>query len=80
MDYIDIQQFTKKKYVYHFINYAHLNYPPIDVVYTWVNGSDPVWFKQYQQLKKQFFNTKNPDDNNQSTSINRFRSNDELKY
>jgi len=23
-----------------------LNYPPIDVVYTWVNGSDPRWLQK----------------------------------
>ena len=31
----------------------HLSYGPIDVVYTWVNGSDPVWLakkEKYQRL------------------------------
>ena len=28
-----------------------LQYPQVDVVYTWVNGSDPLWFAEMQKYK-----------------------------
>lgn len=31
---------------------ARLCHDPIDVVYTWVNGSDPVWFKEMVTYKR----------------------------
>ena len=30
----------------------YLQYPPIDAVYTWVNGSDPRWKKQKEHYHK----------------------------
>ena len=47
---------------------------PIDVVYTWVNGSDPIWLESYWKFK-------NPNQNNVTTNDkNRYRDSEELKY
>lgn len=57
-------------------------FPQIDAVYTWVNGSDPIWLADMQFYKSQYrkeHNITDVEDNN-SISSNRFRDNDELKY
>ena len=57
-------------------------YPIIDAVYTWVNGSDPEWFKEmtyYKQRWDESHNTTRNTVDDQATSLNRFRDNDELK-
>ena len=56
-------------------------FPRIDAVYTWVNGSDPVWFEEMQQYKSQYRKEHNlPDlEEDNSISLNRFRDNEELK-
>ena len=53
----------------------------IDAVYTWVNGSDPVWFAEmqyYKSIYRKEHNITNLEENN-AISLNRFRDNDELK-
>lgn len=59
----------------------HLCYPEIDAVYTWVNGSDPVWLKEMLFYKSQL-DSKRSDlsDSVDSFSQSRFRDNDELRY
>ncbi|KAK1944765.1 N-acetylglucosamine-1-phosphotransferase subunits alpha/beta [Phytophthora citrophthora] len=69
-----------------------LAYGPIDVVYTWVNGTDPRWKKEKEFWHKHWIasltgqplpvwgeeaNVKGKDDSN---SDNRFRDNEELRY
>eukprot|EP00644_Phytophthora_capsici_P011399 jgi/Phyca11/9365/fgenesh1_pm.PHYCAscaffold_37_\ len=69
-----------------------LSYGPIDVVYTWVNGTDPRWKKEKEFWHKHWIasltgqplpvwgqeaNVKGKDDSN---SDNRFRDNEELRY
>lgn len=54
-----------------------IDYGPIDIVYTWVNGADPDWValrNQYLVYYKPIVN--NPD----SIQKNRYRNRDELKY
>ncbi len=46
----------------------------IDLVYLWVDGSDPQWLR-----KKQLF-TGAPNDNSEMNSVARYADNDELKY
>lgn len=46
----------------------------IDLVYLWVDGSDPEWLK-----KKQFF-TNSATDNSETNTVGRYVSNEELKY
>ncbi|KAK8790856.1 hypothetical protein WA158_005487 [Blastocystis sp. Blastoise] len=63
----------------------HLCIPAIDVVYTWVNGSDPIWFKQMYEYKKQYLHEKLHDNEtlemeDMAISQNRYRDNNELKY
>lgn len=57
-------------------------FPRIDAVYTWVNGSDPIWFAEMQRYKTQYRKEHNITDveEDASISLNRFRDNDELKY
>lgn len=70
----------------------YLSYGPIDVVYTWVNGTDPRWKKEKEFWHKHWIasltgqplpvwgeeaNVKGRDDSN---SDNRFRDNEELRY
>ncbi|KAL3671260.1 hypothetical protein V7S43_003192 [Phytophthora oleae] len=70
----------------------YLSYGPIDVVYTWVNGTDPRWKKEKDFWHKHWIasltgqplpvwgeeaNVKGKDDSN---SDNRFRDNEELRY
>ena len=59
-----------------------LCFPQIDAVYTWVNGSDPIWHAEMQYYKnkhrKQLSLAENETDS--SSSQNRFRDNDELRY
>lgn len=60
----------------------HLKYPPMDAVYTWVNGSDPVWFAEMQKYRREYNREHNlpvEDQSDTATSSNRFRDNDELK-
>ncbi|KAL4165288.1 hypothetical protein KRP22_004017 [Phytophthora ramorum] len=69
-----------------------LNYGPIDVVYTWVNGTDPRWKAEKEFWHKHWIasltgqplpvwgqeaEVKGKDDSN---SDNRFRDNEELRY
>ena len=59
----------------------HLCYPEIDAVYTWVNGSDPVWLKEMLFYKSQLDSKRNElSDSVDSFSQSRFRDNDELRY
>ena len=48
---------------------------PIDFVFTWVDGSDPVWAKKKQDCLQQIC-----PDSNEGTQACRFRNRDELKY
>lgn len=60
-----------------------LVYPPMDVVYTWVNGSDPAWLKEknyYKGLYNKEYNITSEETVDSATSDNRFRDNDELKF
>lgn len=59
-----------------------LCYPQIDAVYTWVNGSDPVWFAEMEYYKSRFQKEHGISENTTDTSSsrNRFRDNDELRY
>ena len=62
---------------------AELRYPQIDAVYTWVNGSDPIWLKEMQKYKYIYnmdHNIQEEVKGDSATSANRFRDNDELKY
>ncbi|KAF4147060.1 LNR domain [Phytophthora infestans] len=69
-----------------------LSYGPIDVVYTWVNGTDPRWKQEKEFWHKHWISSltgqplpvwgqeaevKGKDDSN---SDNRFRDNEELRY
>lgn len=59
-----------------------LTFPPIDAVYTWVNGSDPDWIQEKNYYEKLYYESHNIADEAHSdtaTSENRFRDNDELK-
>ena len=59
-----------------------VRYPQIDAVYTWVNGSDPIWYQEMLQYKKQYnleHNIEVEEKGDTATSANRFRDNDELK-
>lgn len=59
-----------------------LSFPPIDAVYTWVNGSDPKWLQEknyYEKLYNKRHNVTDDSDSDSATSDNRFRDNDELK-
>ncbi|KAE9025878.1 hypothetical protein PR003_g9119 [Phytophthora rubi] len=70
----------------------YLSYGPIDVVYTWVNGTDPRWKREKEFWHKHWIasltgqplpvwgqeaDVKGKDDSN---SDNRFRDNEELRY
>ncbi len=61
--------FTKK-----YADELDINFP-IDVVYTWVDGDDPVWQKKYDKAKKQL-----DPSFVRSNSASRYTSRDELKY
>ena len=61
---------------------SHLCYPVIDAVYTWVNGSDPVWLKEmlfYKKKWRQSHPSRISDEKDESSTPNRYRDNDELK-
>lgn len=71
----------------------YMAYGPIDVVYTWVNGTDPRWKteKEYwhkhwiasltgQPLPQKPEDTKNVKGSDTSNADNRFRDNEELRY
>ena len=52
-------------HVYHeniaFTDLSHdLLHEPIDVVYTWVNGSDPIWLQKKQHYSSAMYNNYNP--------------------
>lgn len=50
---------------------------PIDVVYTWVDGSDPAWLERKNAVLRELnLETVHPDAHDES----RYRSRDELKY
>eukprot|EP01031_Cornospumella_fuschlensis_P032775 gene32775-39624_t len=61
-------------------------YGPIDVVYTWVNGSDPKWLAKKDYWASKYFpvEVKNVSaEGNESTDVfasNRYRDSDELRY
>ena len=57
-------------------------FPQVDAVYTWVNGSDPVWFQEMQYYRSIYMKSHKTHESERDTSIsmNRFRDNDELKY
>lgn len=60
----------------------HLKYPPMDAVYTWVNGSDPVWFAEMQKYRREYNREHQlpvEDESDTAASSNRFRDNDELR-
>lgn len=70
-----------------------LAYGPIDVVYTWVNGTDPRWKREKefwhkhwiasltgQPLPKQSDDTQYVKGKDTSNADNRFRDNEELRY
>ena len=62
---------------------SSLRYPQIDAVYTWVNGSDPVWFREMSKYKAEYnkeHHLESDEEGDTATSSNRFRYNDELKY
>lgn len=58
------------------LNQKRLNHVdfPIDIVYTWVNGSDPEWLKGYYEAKREVAA------NHQNNSMSRYNDNNELKY
>ena len=61
----------------------HLCYPVIDAVYTWVNGSDPMWLKEMLFYKKKWMEShpsQNAGEEDESSTPNRYRDNDELKW
>ena len=47
---------------------------PIDVVYTWVDDSDPVWLDKYEKARQKL------DSNFKNNSSARYANNDELRY
>ncbi|KAF0715889.1 Aste57867_3111 [Aphanomyces stellatus] len=68
-----------------------MGYPPIDVVYTWVNGSDPRWKKDKDywhrrwkaQINGEIFDETDESmvyDASAAATENRFRDNEELRY
>lgn len=72
---------------------AALGYGPIDVVYTWVNGTDPRWKAEKEYWHKHWIasltgqplpvapeDTKNVKGSDTSNNDNRFRDNEELRY
>ncbi|RHY27682.1 hypothetical protein DYB32_006616 [Aphanomyces invadans] len=68
-----------------------MGYPPIDVVYTWVNGSDPRWKREKDhwhrrwkaQIQGEIFDETDDSvvfDASAAATENRFRDNEELRY
>lgn len=54
---------------------------PFDVVYTWVNGSDPVHLETVREYKRVFMDEHNiPHNLSEGGGIHRFRDNEELRY
>ena len=51
---------------------------PIDAVFTWVNGADPVWREQKRLLRQKMFGDQDVPDNADNAA--RFQDNDELRY
>jgi len=68
---------TRLLFLFVFSSYL-LALPPVDIVYTWVDGSDPAW----QVLKKSEYQKQcqNLNFGSDATAQRRFRSRDELKY
>ena len=56
------------------VDHAHL---PIDVLYTWVNGSDEVWLRAMRRYKKALLGKQVYSSN---AGQSRFHDNDELRY
>jgi hypothetical protein len=50
---------------------------PVDIVYTWVDGSDPEWQKIRDTCFKEYFPLL---ENRDAHTINRFRNRDEIRY
>lgn len=71
-------------------NEANWDYPDIDVVYTYVNGSDPVWLseknKYYPQFLKEMMGLDESTEGFKKDTVamrngnNRYNNHDELKY
>ncbi|RYH02465.1 hypothetical protein EON65_47880 [archaeon] len=61
-------------------------YGPIDVVYTWVNGSDPKWLAKKNYWASKYFPVEEKNistEGNASSEVfagNRYRDSDELRY
>ena len=51
---------------------------PIDAVFTWVDGADPVWLEQKRLLRQKLFG--DPGAPGDADNAARFRDNDELRY
>ena len=49
---------------------------PIDVVYTWVDGSDPVWLESFRRTAQAFGRRLDED----ALNLARYRTRDELRY
>ena len=66
----------------------YLAYGPIDAVYSWVNGSDPVWQAKKAHWTDKLLKTANKSvpvhanisDGDDTNSLNRFRDSEELRY
>lgn len=72
--YISIENYIS------FLNYnTPPSIPPIDIVYTWVNGSDPNWNGIKNSFKYLIAGSNEDYNNSAAVGDNRFRSNDELK-
>ena len=51
---------------------------PIDAVFTWVDGSDPVWLESKRALRRKLFGDRSVTDD--ADNLARFHDNDELRY
>jgi len=61
--------------IFPFLLFSH---EPVDVVYTWVDGADPLWQEtRAKEIEKEFGVQERGSD---ATAIKRFRNRDELKY
>lgn len=52
----------------------------VDVVYTWVNGTDPAWQQQYLRWRRAAPGGSGPGSADGSDDLRRFRDNDELRH
>src|SRR5699024_3612075 len=55
---------------------------PVDIVYTWVDGNDPLWIKRKNNALRETLNTPQnaPSAHPNSTDPARYLSSDELRY